>query len=61
MKQSRPTLRAQKITKTFGTDTVLAGIDLELAPGEWLGILGERVGEKHLATHSGTFPGCGAR
>lgn len=41
MKQSRPTLRAQQITKTYGTNTVLAGVDIELAPGEWLGILGE--------------------
>lgn len=41
MKQSRPTLRAQQITKTFGTDTVLSSVDIDLAPGEWLGILGE--------------------
>lgn len=41
MKQARPTLRAQQISKSFGSDAVLSGIDLELAPGEWLGILGE--------------------
>lgn len=41
MKQARPTLRAHQITKRFGSDTVLSGIDLELLPGEWLGILGE--------------------
>lgn len=41
MKQARPTLRAHQITKHFGSDTVLSGIDLELLPGEWLGILGE--------------------
>jgi ABC-type Fe3+/spermidine/putrescine transport system ATPase subunit len=41
MKQARPTLRAQNISKSFGTNPVLTGIDIDLYPGEWLGILGE--------------------
>lgn len=34
-------MRAQQITKSYGSDTVLSGVDIELLPGEWLGILGE--------------------
>lgn len=41
MKYVQPTLRAQQITKSYGSDTVLSGVDIELLPGEWLGILGE--------------------
>jgi iron(III) transport system ATP-binding protein len=41
MKKSKVTLRAQSVTKSFGTKPVLSDIELQLNAGEWLGILGE--------------------
>lgn len=41
MKKTKPTLRAESVSRNFGTNTVLSGIELALGAGEWLGILGE--------------------
>ncbi|MFE4215551.1 ATP-binding cassette domain-containing protein [Streptomyces sp. NPDC056844] len=38
--QSRPAIRAEGLTKRFGTRRALAGVDLEAAPGTVLGVLG---------------------
>lgn len=41
MKEKKSALRALAISKKFGDTAVLSEINLELAAGEWLGILGE--------------------
>jgi ABC-type Fe3+/spermidine/putrescine transport system ATPase subunit len=41
MKKNKPTLRAESLSRKFGTNTVLSGIELTLGAGEWLGVLGE--------------------
>ncbi|MFD3849213.1 ATP-binding cassette domain-containing protein [Streptomyces microflavus] len=38
--QSSPAIRAEGLTKSFGTRRALAGVDLEAAPGTVLGVLG---------------------
>ncbi|MEU2681628.1 ATP-binding cassette domain-containing protein [Streptomyces sp. NPDC007107] len=38
--QSRPAIRAEGLTKRFGSRRALAGVDLEAAPGTVLGVLG---------------------
>lgn len=38
--QSGPAIRAEGLTKSFGTRRALAGVDLEAAPGTVLGVLG---------------------
>ncbi len=41
MKGATEAIRAEKVVKTFGKITALAGVSLEVAWGETLGILGD--------------------
>ena len=41
MKKQKFTLQAENISKSFDGNKVLQDINLELSPGEWLGIIGE--------------------
>ncbi|GGB89907.1 ABC transporter ATP-binding protein [Dyadobacter sediminis] len=41
MVAEKSVLKAEAVSKSFGDNLVLSGIDLELHAGEWLGILGE--------------------
>ena len=41
MKGASEAIRAEKVVKTFGKITALAGVSLEVAWGETLGILGD--------------------
>jgi ribose transport system ATP-binding protein len=38
--QAAPTLTIQRLTKSFGSNRVLAGIDLEICAGEFVGLMG---------------------
>ena len=37
---AEPLLRLERLTKTFGTETVVDGLSLEIRPGECLGVIG---------------------
>jgi len=41
MKKHKLTLKASSLSKKYGSSNVLSDINLDLATGEWLGILGE--------------------
>lgn len=47
-----PAIWVEGATKRFGSSTALAGLDLQLRPGEWLGLLGANGAGKTTAMHA---------
>jgi len=47
-----PAVRVEGAVKRFGASTALAGLDFELRPGEWLGLLGANGAGKTTAMHA---------
>lgn len=47
-----PAVRVTGAVKRFGSSTALAGLDLQLRPGEWLGLLGANGAGKTTAMHT---------
>jgi ABC-2 type transport system ATP-binding protein len=47
-----PAIWVEGATKRFGSSTALAGLDLLLRPGEWLGLLGANGAGKTTAMHA---------
>ena len=45
-------VRVEGAVKRFGSSTALAGLDLQLHPGEWLGLLGANGAGKTTAMHA---------
>ena len=46
---SEPVLRVEGVYKSFGDHAVLQGIDLEVAPGEVVALIGARAGRRRSA------------
>ena len=47
-----PVVRVEGAVKRFGSSTALAGLEFELGPGEWLGLLGANGAGKTTAMHA---------
>ena len=50
--ESAPAVRVSGAVKRFGNTLALAGLDLDLHPGEWLGLLGANGAGKTTAMHA---------
>jgi ABC-2 type transport system ATP-binding protein len=48
----QPAVRVRNAVKRFGHSIALAGLDMELRPGEWLGLLGANGAGKTTAMHA---------